>query len=137
MIDKVMVVDDTGIDLLMTTQILKKANFAEDIIAFESVAEALNYFKTHKNDVGRLPDVLFLDINMPGMDGFDFLDQFVRFPGIIKKHCAIIMASSTIAGKDLKRLNDYPIITKFFPKPLTLQNIEELKQIIAVRNSER
>jgi CheY-like chemotaxis protein len=116
---KALLIDDNEIDNFINKKLLLKTKFANDIVEKKSAASALDFLKSAVDDTETLPDVIFLDIMMPVMDGFDFLDEYDKLHPIIKNKCRIIMLSSTESFKDLNRANSNKHVYKFLNKPLT------------------
>ena len=126
MYNTVMIVDDSNLERFITEVRMKKCRFAEHILSFNSGIEALRYLWPVERVGVKFPDIIFLDIYMPLMNGFEFLDEFLKFPDEIKKHCRIVVFSSTDAPEDHARMKTYPIIWKFLSKPLTDRILTEL-----------
>ncbi len=116
---KALLIDDNDIDNFINKKLLVKTNFAREIIEKKSAGSALDYLRATFEKNEGLPDIIFLDIMMPVMDGFDFLDEFDLLPDEIKNNCKIIMLSSTESFKDLNRANSNKYVYKFLNKPLT------------------
>jgi CheY-like chemotaxis protein len=114
----VMLVDDDEIDNFVTKKMIDDSHFAKKLIIKLSSEEALNYLKKEQNNPDELPDLIFLDILMPVMDGFAFLDEFDKFNDTIKKKCKIILLSTSESFKDLNRANKNKYVSKFLTKPL-------------------
>ena len=114
---RVLLVDDNEIDNFTHEKILEKAGFAEGVAICDSGQDALEYLQ--KTTFDELPDIIFLDIMMPVMDGFSFLDKFDTLPGEIRKKCKVIMLSSSESFRDLNRANRNIYVAKFLNKPLT------------------
>lgn len=113
---KVMLIDDNEIDNFVSGEIIKDCQYAEQIIEMTSARDALDYLKN--TDSNEIPEIIFLDIRMPVMDGFDFLDQFVKIPEEVRAHCSVIMLTSSTDIKDIDRALKYPVVKKFLAKPL-------------------
>ncbi len=84
----------------------------------------LDFLKSAKSD--ELPEVIFLDIIMPGMDGFQFLDEFEKLDENIRKRCKVVMLSSSDSFKDLNRANKNKLVRKFLNKPLTIEMLSAI-----------
>jgi CheY-like chemotaxis protein len=116
-----LLIDDNYIDNFITRRILESSNFAEQIIVRESPAEAISLLRE-----GTLkPDVIFLDIRMPQMSGFEFLQEYDTLP-MDKDNIKIFMLSSSLDPTDLKESLGNKYITQFIHKPLTLKSLEEI-----------
>src|ERR1051326_7834347 len=88
---KVMVIDDNEVDRYIATRHILKYGFAGEVIAIESANAALAYLNSNTNNAADLPGLIFLDINMPEKNGFDFLDEFDKLPDSIKNNCSVMM----------------------------------------------
>ena len=126
MLNLVMLVDEDDIDLLINERIIKKAGFADRIIKFDSSQSALDYLKEQANTPENIPELAFLDINMPIMNGFDFMDAYQSYPLKVQEKCKIIMLSSTIHPDDVKKAEAYPQCLKYMNKPLGKAVLEVL-----------
>lgn len=127
---KIMIIDDSKIDSYVVEMVIKKTNFAQDVIKMESGAEALQYISTNIEHKENLPDLILLDINMPEMNGFEFMERYDLFPDNVKNDCTIMLLTSSIHPIDIERANNNQYITKFVNKPLNAARIKELQQLI-------
>ncbi|MGI8891907.1 MAG: response regulator [Bacteroidia bacterium] len=121
---KVLLIDDNTIDNFVNKKLLEMTGFATEVLVYESAVAALEYLKKEKKD--RLPDVIFLDIMMPVMDGFTFLDEFEKL-GKDYERSKIIMLSTSESFQDLNRANKNKLVQKFLNKPLTESVISAIK----------
>ncbi len=121
---KVLLVDDNSLDNFVNKKLLESNGFAEEVTAYQSPIEALDFIKKAK--LADLPEVIFLDINMPEMDGFQFLDAFAQLSEETLQQCKIIMLSTSESFKDLNRANKNRFIKKFLNKPLTVQTVQAI-----------
>jgi CheY-like chemotaxis protein len=116
-----LLIDDNYIDNFVTRRILENSNFAEQVIVRQSPAEAINSLRE-----GTIkPDVIFLDIRMPQMSGFEFLQEYDSLL-IDKKDIKIFMLSSSLDPTDMKESVGNKYITQFIHKPLTVKALEEI-----------
>jgi CheY-like chemotaxis protein len=118
---KVMIIDDDDISRFIAEKMIKKIDFADEVVECATAIEGLNYLNTNPLD---LPEIIFLDINMPVLNGFEFLDQFEKLNSTVKEHCVIIMLSSSVDPDDIKRANANKCVRSFLSKPLTLVNLK-------------
>jgi len=123
---RVMLVDDNEIDNIINEKIIEATNFAENILKFQTGQEALEYLSDHQNNLGELPEIVFLDINMPIMDGFQFLEDFEKFSDDVHAKCKIIMLSSSISPKDIDRAASSRYVKKYLNKPLKPRYLEAI-----------
>jgi len=129
---RVMMIDDDHVCRLLTERMFRKYDFAGEIISCESGIEALNYLSTNQC---LLPDLIFLDINMPEMDGFEFLEKFDKLNKEIKEHPSIIILTSSEDSEDVKKAEENKYVNLFLTKPLTNIKLETIK--VAKHNGKR
>jgi CheY-like chemotaxis protein len=122
----VMLVDDNEIDNIINEKIIEASAFAETILVFQTGQEALDYLRENQKDDEKLPEIVFLDINMPIMDGFQFLDDFESFSENVLEKCKIIMLSSSISPKDIDRAASNRYVKKYLNKPLNKRYLEAI-----------
>ncbi len=122
----VMLVDDNEIDNIINEKIIEANAFAEQILVFQTGQDALEYLREHQGDVESLPEIVFLDINMPIMDGFQFLTDFEEFADEVRDKCKIIMLSSSISPKDIDRAASSRYVKKYLNKPLNARYLEAI-----------
>ena len=126
-LDLVMLVDDNETDNFISKRIIEITDFAKDVIIKSSGKSALEYIGAHRNDTDKLPDLIFLDINMPIVDGFVFLYEFEKFAEMVKNKCRVIILSSSDNKRDIDKIVNNDHVIKFVTKPLTETELNEIK----------
>ena len=127
--ERVMIIDDTPVDRYTASYIMKKNLFAREVLEFDMATKAIAYLEEHKDTLEMLPQIILLDISMPEMDGFQFLERLALLPQCMKQSCCIIMLSSSLNPEDHERAENNPVVKKFINKPLSKANLEEIKQL--------
>ncbi|MFM9824542.1 response regulator [Flavobacterium sp.] len=135
MLDKILCIDDDAITLMLCKMIIVKNSFSKEIATASNGEDALNYFKAlQKNRIEAqstiLPQLIFLDLNMPIMGGWEFInvfstDEFSEFHSI-----KIIILSSTIDPSDLEKSKKYPMVLDFLSKPISKEMLGYIKSKI-------
>jgi two-component system, chemotaxis family, chemotaxis protein CheY len=119
-------VDDDAVFQFTATRLIESTKLAKQILKFDNGGEALKYLRENTQDITKLPDFLFLDINMPFVDGWMFLDDFIKFKSSLAKEIKIYMVSSSIDPRDMNRAKNFIEIKDFVVKPVTLEMITNL-----------
>jgi len=128
MIEYLLMIDDSEIDNMVHKKVVQKAAFANDIVIKKSAMSALEYLnEIIEKTPEKVPNLIFLDIRMPEMDGFGFLDEFNKLPTIILQKTRIIMLSSSIDSEDQKKANENPYVIRFINKPLKTTDLESIE----------
>jgi CheY-like chemotaxis protein len=123
----VMLVDDDDTYQFLCGKIISDSGITENVIPCMSGEDALSYLKQKK---GPVPELILLDINMPGMNGWDFLEEFKILPPELKTGLIIAMHSSSIFPEDKIKAGGYKEVADFIEKPLTTKSAKELVERI-------
>lgn len=123
----VMLVDDNEIDNFVTRRVMEGENFCEEAIVMTSGKSALEYIKEFEQKIDRLPDLIFLDLNMPIVDGFLFLYEFDDFSDQVKEKCKVIVLSSVIEQSIIEKILKNEYVYDFIPKPITDEALQKLR----------
>lgn len=122
--DSVLLIDDNDIDNFINERMITTNHFSSRVIVKNSGETALQYLRD--NAEGELPKIVFLDLNMPVMDGFAFLEEFEKLPEGVKAQCKVIVLSSSISPEDINRASTNPYVVKYVNKPLNERYLQAI-----------
>ena len=120
------IVDDDDIYQFTTSLLLKKTDLVNKIIVFSNGLKAINFLKDEMGTKENIPDVLFLDINMLVMDGWEFLEEYLLIKPMMPKTVVIYMVSSSVDEKDVLKAKSISALSGYLVKPISSQNIMEV-----------
>lgn len=125
--ESVMLVDDNEIDNLINHKMIESTGFAERIFSHSGARSAIEFLQNIERMPGaNLPDIIFLDIDMPLMDGFQFLEEFEKLSEQIRSSCKIIMLTSSLNPEDLKRSKSNKYVKDYINKPLSAETLKRI-----------
>ncbi|WP_026707144.1 response regulator [Flavobacterium frigidarium] len=116
--ERVMLIDDNIIDLYIASRIIVKNNFGQEVMKYSNAQDALQFLQDNHDKISTLPQIIFVDIYMPLMSGFEFLEAYNHLPPNVKRHCQIFVISSTIDDLDIARANKDENVVRFQVKPI-------------------
>lgn len=126
-VDLVMLVDDNDTDNFISKRIIELAGYADRIEVKNSGKSALDYIKENQGQLGNIPDLIFLDINMPVVDGFVFLYEFAKFPETVRNKTKVVILSSSDNKRDIDKIVNNNHVINFITKPLTEVALEDIR----------
>jgi CheY-like chemotaxis protein len=128
-INTVLLVDDDQVTNLLNSKVIKKVKLASKVDIVLNGKEALEYLENVRNE--DIPHIIFLDINMPYMNGFEFLDIYNK--KFNEKHGTLVlmMLTTSINSVEVEKARSYGSVSEFISKPLT---VDKLKQIMEKYN---
>jgi len=124
--EKICIIDDDEIYIFLIKKSLTAMGINNEVISFLNGSEALEEFVQFKNNNQELPGIILLDINMPIMDGWEFLTEFRKVNSTNPKKIPIYIVSSSIANEDFEKSKTYPEILDYLSKPLELETLETI-----------
>jgi CheY-like chemotaxis protein len=126
----IMIIDDSEMDALLLKQLLTNANHTTPILGFESPFHALGYLedKLEKKEYDNLPDLIFLDINMPHLNGFQFLDLVFKMKELV--NCKVVMTTSSDEPKDIETSTEYNSVIGYLIKPLIKEDLMHIEALL-------
>lgn len=126
---KTFIIDDDPFSSFMTETMLKMENFTEQVTTFSSAEETLSFLT--KDLKVNIPQVMFLDLNMPSMNGWEFLQALKPHEDAFSSNCAVYILSSSIDTTEQQLAEKYSLVKGFISKPLTEGHIDQIKQRLA------
>lgn len=119
-------VDDDDVFVFLTTRLLDKYKLVDLIKIFDNGYDALVFIKENLGNIEALPDIILLDLSMPIMDGWQFLDEYVKINPKIGKKITIYICSSSISPDDVARAKAINAVSDFIIKPMTKEKLIEM-----------
>jgi CheY-like chemotaxis protein len=127
LIRDIFLIDDDELVNYLNQEIIKDSYPNKNVRCFVSATNALEIIKEiiHSSNTA-LPQLILLDINMPVMDGWEFLEEFKRLPKDALKECKVIMHTSSIDPRDIEKAKTYSVVIDYLTKPLTIQSMAKI-----------
>jgi CheY-like chemotaxis protein len=126
----VMLVDDSEIDNFINHKMVEGCNFADNVYIHTSSKSALEFLKNLEragNEASSmLPEFIFLDINMPMMDGFQFIEEFEKLDNDLRKNTKIVMLTTSINPADIDKAKQIKVVHRYINKPLSEKSLNIL-----------
>jgi len=127
--NSVLLIDDSEIDILVNRRLMELTRFSKNVMVAGSAEEALHFLRHECRSEKDAPDWIFLDMNLPGKSGYDFLEEFAALPAGIFSATRIIILSVFQKPELLQQALEYPYVFRQMDKPLTQAALNELALI--------
>ena len=124
---RVLLIDDNEIDNFINERIISSSNFSESCVVKTSTDAAIEYLNSISGQIEILPQIIFLDLNMPVKDGFAFLDLFNSIDAKTRDYCKIVVLSSSISPEDINKASSNPHVIRYLNKPLSDKYLEAIE----------
>ncbi|TGE24950.1 response regulator [Hymenobacter aquaticus] len=131
---KTYLIDDDDLGIYLTEQLLRAEGFSNTICTFQSATEALRELVQEKEKAD--PTVVFLDLNMPLMNGWQFLDALAPYREELRGHCHIYILTSSLALSDLEKSREYDLVAGLIHKPIDSEEIRAIHSQLVDEASE-
>lgn len=124
--ETVMIIDDNLVDLYIISRMITKNNFGKNVLHYTEAEEAMKYLQENQDNVSKLPQIIFVDIYMPLMSGFEFLEVYDTLSDALKNYCKTYVISSTIDNEDIARSSRNKNVVCFHVKPITKEFLDRI-----------
>ena len=128
----ILIIDDDEINNFIAAKLIDKIPPKAKVSTCVNGQEGINFVKNKLNNQNEFPDIIFLDINMPLMNGWEFLEEYEQIKNYIKKKVTINMLSSSVYNDDITKAETYTTVNKFISKPLTVDKIKDLYESLNI-----
>ena len=125
-VNTVCIVDDDQIYQVTSKKMIERINATNNILIFSNGEEAFHFLLQTVSDTDALPDIIFLDVNMPYMDGWQFLEAFETIKFRLPKKITIYVISSSVSETDIQRAKKIPTVKDYYIKPISIDQYSEM-----------
>ena len=122
----ILLVDDNQADNYLHKMVIEKMRIAQDIRIVQTGEEALEYLQQHDKTRFPEPNLIFLDINMPGINGWEFLEEYKKLDFEFHEHVFVVMLSTSPNPEDREKAQQNRYFADFLNKPLTSSCLESI-----------
>lgn len=124
--ETVMIIDDNLVDLYIISRMVTKNNFGKNVLHYTEAQEAMKYLQENQDNISKLPQIIFIDIYMPLMSGFEFLKAYDKLSITLKNYCRTYIISSTIDSEDIARSSSNENVVSFHVKPINKEFLDRI-----------
>ncbi len=126
LLSKAGIIDDDQVYQFVMKRTIENTGLIKSIVQFYNGEEAITYFKEKRDFAGELPELILLDINMPFMNGWQFLDEFIKIDFKNKYKSTIYIVSSSSTTEDMNKAKEYSVVSGYQIKPITRDRFEQI-----------
>jgi CheY-like chemotaxis protein len=120
------IIDDDKIYQFMLHKIIRDHKLAERLVPFFDGEKAIQYLRDNYANIENIPDILFLDVNMPIMDGWQFMEEYASIKANINKKIDIFLLSSSVNPIDIERASKINEVSSYLVKPIKLHEVKKI-----------
>lgn len=120
------IIDDDPISVFGIKRSMKETNFSDNVVVYTNGQDALDGLTKMIDEGKKLPSIIFLDLNMPIMDGWEFLDDFIKIPNTNTDKVIIFIVSSSMDPRDMIKAKNYKMVNNYILKPILRKDLEKL-----------
>jgi len=125
-LNTVCVIDDDLIYSIAIKHIIKRSEISSDTLFFKNGLAALDYFKLNLSEKALLPDLILLDLNMPILDGWQFLDKYEPLIESLSKEIPVYIVSSSVDEEEYLKAKTFHSVRDFIVKPITVERLQQI-----------
>lgn len=127
-ISKIMLIDDDEIHSNLCYELILKSGITQSVSIYNDAEEALEFIRENTSRPDVLPDLIFLDINMPFMDGWEFLDAYESLKPEVNKHIVLILLTSSVYKNDIEKAKQYKSVVEYIKTPISINKLLETRE---------
>ena len=129
-VDKLFIVDDDDVFQFLTQQVIEETKLVNEVKVFSNGLDAIEFLKSVQDTPEKLPEVILLDLTMPVMDGWGFLEEYTTLKPRLGKKVIIYVVSSSINPKDVERAKSISEVTDYVVKPVTRKKFIQILETL-------
>ncbi len=130
-LESICIIDDDHIFVYGVKRLINEVELSDNLLVYENPVDALEEIQAMASEEKPLPKVIFLDLNMPMMTGWEFLDEYIKIDHKDTHRTWVYIMSSSVNPKDLMRINNYSIVKNYILKPVTAEDLENILEEVA------
>ena len=135
--DKVLIIDDSEVDRFIAKYFIQAYNFSNQVVEFGLAPYAIEYLENPPENLHEQNVLILLDIQMPLMTGFEFLERMRDFLQETRENFSVIILTSSFDIHDQRRAEENPFVKRYIVKPLNESRLEEMKQFCIALQEEK